>query len=319
MGETASGEEQIPPPTRRDPLWFSPVFVLCPARSNSSVATAMLGQHPDICAFPELALFRRATLGAMLTDPPGWKGQPSRLRLAGFYRALAQLHNGVQTEVTVAAASEWVSARQSWRPADALDHLLELAAPRIGIEKSPENSSREEYLDRLATAYPRARFLHLTRHPVTSVASMYAVWHDKSYWSVSPELFHHFCVGIWYFQHRRIHEFTSSLPADRALQIRSEDVVNSPADTLPKICRWLGLDAPESALEAMLHPENSPYARIGPDGALGGADSGFLHAPKLHPAEEPPLVDLPAGWGVDPWLHLSVIELAHRLGYRSRR
>jgi hypothetical protein len=109
------------------------------------------------------------------------------------------------------------------------------------------------------------------------------------------------------------------LPADRALQIRSEDLVNSPAETLPKICRWLGLDAPESTVEAMLHPENWPYARIGPPGALGGADSGFLRAPKLHPAEEPGVVELPGEWRVDPWLHVAVIELAHRLGYGRRR
>jgi hypothetical protein len=275
----------------------------------------MIGQHPDLCGFPELAVFRRSTLGEMLTDPPKWKGQPTRLRLAGLYRALAQHHHGTQSAETIADSVAWVAARRSWAPADILDHLLALAGPRVGIEKSPENSSREEYLQRLVAAYPRARFLHLTRHPVSSVASMYKVWHEKDFWNVPPELFHHFCVGVWYFQNQRIHRLVTSLPPDRAHTLRSEALLNTPAQVLPQICRWLGLDANEQAIEAMRHPENSPYARIGPPGALGGADSEFLSDPLLRPTAEPDSLDFPTEWRVDPWLQLAAIELAHRFGY----
>src|SRR5262249_40107568 len=137
------------PRVARDPLRFSPVFVLAPARSNSSVVTAMLGQHPELCVFPELALFRKETVGELVTDPPGGKGAPASQRMAGVYRALAEHHGGAQTSDTVAAAATWVEARSSWRVAELLAHLLGLAEPRAGIEKSPESSSRDEYLSRL--------------------------------------------------------------------------------------------------------------------------------------------------------------------------
>ena len=55
----------------------------------------------------------------------------------------------------------------------AIPAMLGLVEPLIGIEKSPENSSREDYLERLDGAYPRARFLHVTRHPLPTVRSMY--------------------------------------------------------------------------------------------------------------------------------------------------
>jgi hypothetical protein len=305
----------VAPPARRDPLWFSPVFVLAPARSNSSVVTAMLGEHPRICGFPELALFRKETIADLLTDPPGWKGPATRLRLAGVFRALAEHHDGRQTPETVEAAARWVEARRSWTVADLLDHLLQLAAPRIGLEKSPENSSREEYLVRLAAAYPRARFLHLTRHPVPSIASMHRVWSDKGYWRVPPELFHHFCLGVWYYQHSRIDRFLRSLPPDRGFRVRSEDVLNDSAPALQGICRWLGIESDPEALEAMRHPERSPYARTGPKGALGGWDTGFMRDPELRTTELPSSFDFPTDWTLEPWLQLASLELATQFGY----
>ena len=302
-------------PAARDPLWHAPVFVLAPARSNSSVVTAMLGQHPRLCVFPELALFRKATVAELLIDPPGWKGPPARLRLAGLLRALAEHHDGRQTPETIAAASRFLEDRREWGVGDILDHLLDLARPRLGLEKSPENSSREEYLSRLDASYPRARYLHLTRHPVTTAASMHAAWSDRGYWQIEPRLFHHFCLGVWYHQHARIAAYFERLPPDRALRIRSEDVLNDPAATLPRICDWLAISSGTEAIEAMLHPERSPYAGTGPDGAAGGWDQGFMRDPVLRRTELPVRFELPAGWIVDPWLTLASAELAARLGY----
>jgi hypothetical protein len=291
------------------------LFVLAPARSNSSVVTAMLGQHPELCPFPELALFRKETVGELLTDPPGWRGAPASQRMAGVYRALAEHHDGRQTSDTVGAAADWVESRSAWNVAELLDHLLAMGAPRIGIEKSPESSSREEYLGRLLDAYPRARILHVTRHPRTSVDSMHRAWAGRDHWDVAPDLFHHFCLGVWFFQHRRIDELVQSLPPERALQVRSEDVVNEPAVALPPVCRWLGIDSGPRAVEAMSHPEDSPYAVLGPESAAGGWDAGFLGAPELREVELPDSLDLPDGWAADPWVALASRELAKRLGY----
>src|SRR5262249_18691849 len=138
VGARSVGAVMAKPP-QRDPDRFSPIFVLAPARSNSSVVAAMLGQHPDLCVFPELALFRKETVGGLLADPPGWKGAPAPQRMAGIYRALAEHHDGAQTSATVGAAERWVEARRDWHVTDLLDHLLQLSAPRIGLEKSPES------------------------------------------------------------------------------------------------------------------------------------------------------------------------------------
>ena len=306
---------QVPQPATRDPMWFSPLFVLAPARSNSSIVTAMVSQHPELCGLPELALFRHDNVRGLLTAPPGWKGPAPHLRMAGLYRALAQHHAGTQSPETVRDAARWVAARQTWGVEHVFDHLLGLAAPRVVVEKSPENSSREEYLRRLVALYPRARFLHVSRHPVTTVRSMHRVWSDKGYWNLAPRLFHQFCLGVWLFQHQRIARLVASLPPDRGLHVRSEDVLNAPEETLGRICRWLGVDRSPEAIAAMTHPENSPYAALGPAGAMGGFDSGFLHDPNRRAAELPETLDLPGDWDVDPWMYLGVVEVAGKLGY----
>ena len=298
----------------RDASRHAPVFVLSPARSNSSVVTAMLGQHPELCVFPELALFRKETVGELLSDPPGWKGAPARLRMAGVYRALAEHHDGAQTSDTVAAAARWVEARSAWDVADLFDHLLELAAPRIGIEKSPESSARDEYLARLVAAYPRARYLHLTRHPVTSVDSMYRSWSDKAYWRVAR--------ALPPFLPRRLvppasphRGARSSLPADRVLRVRSEDVLNAPAEVTAGDLRLARYRRQRASDRGDVHPEDSPYAVPGPRpppaaGTRASSSTPCSDAPRL-----PDSLDLPAGWAADPWLELAARELAARLGY----
>ena len=105
------------------------------------------------------------------------------------------------------------------------------------------------------------------------------------------------------------------LPPDRVLRVRSEDVLNSPAESLPSICRWLGLDYGDDEIEAMRHPERSPYARTGPQGAAGGWDHDFMLDPSLRRTQLPATLDLPARWNVDPWLELASRRLANRLGY----
>jgi hypothetical protein len=312
----AALRSQVKPP-RRDPSWHRPVFVLAPARSNSSIVSSMIGMHPELYGFPELSLFRASTVAGLIDDRPGQRGLPSRARSAGLARAVAQVHEGRQDEDTVAAARQWLADRRDWDVALVFDHLLEQVSPATGFEKSPENSNRQDYLRRLAAAYPRARFLHLTRHPVTTAISMHRVWSKADMWDIPDELFHLHVLGTWLFNHARVKRFTTALPPDRWMRVRSEDVLNSPETTLPAICRWLGIDAGPDALEAMMHPERSPFARLGPSNAMGGNDPGFLEQPALHRAEMPTTLELPPDWIVDPWLHVAVVEFAASIGYRE--
>jgi hypothetical protein len=299
----------------RDSHWFAPLFIVGPARSHTSVIVAMLGQHPELYAFPELSLFRSDRVSGLLTTPAGVKGPPVNSRVAGLLRALAEVHEGEQTPDGIARSSAWLQARGAWRTDEIFDHLLRAVRPRIGVEKSPENSGRRDFLARMTASYPRARYLHLVRHPVSTALSMHRAWTPLGYWDVSPSLFGQFCLGVWYSHHQRLIRLSATLPPDRYLRVRAEDVLGDPYHTLPGICRWLGVPDAKPIIEQMCHPEHSPFASLGPAGAIGGYDPLFLRDPKLRSAPVPDSFELPAEWVVDPWFHLAVIRLAHQLGY----
>jgi hypothetical protein len=311
--ETLPGPVAAPP--TRDPQRFAPLFVLGPARSHTSVISTMIGLHPGLGGFPELTLFRRTTVDGLISDPPGWTGVPTRRRLAGLLRVLAQLHDGEQTAEAVAGALRWLEQRRDWAVADVFDYLLASVAPRIGVEKSPDNSARGDFLARLRRSYPRARFIHLTRHPVTTVESMWESYHDKGLWNIPPELLHQFCLGSWYFHHRRLLRLATELAPDQVLRIRSEDVLADPRSRLAEIARWIGVDDGAEAIDAMCHPERSVFAVPGPEGAEGGNDNKFLRNPTLRRPRLPSHVELPSDWIIDPWFHVEVLRLASVLGY----
>lgn len=305
---------QVPAP-ERDPGAFSPLFILAPARSHSSVVTTAIGQHPELHAFPELGLYRRETVRPILSDPPGWKGIPAIARIGGLLRALAQHNYGEQSNEAVFDAYHWLRCRRAWTGADVFDHLLSSIAPRIGVEKTPDNSNNDLNLARLAAAYPRARFLHLTRHPISTQLSMYEAWSRLPWWHVRNGLFRQFCMAAWLFHHERILRFTSSLAPGQAMRVRAEDVLNHPRREMAAICRWLGIDSSSQAVTAMCHPERSPFAGVGPQDARYGNDPKFLRAPRMRRVVIPASLDVPADWVVDPWLLTASIDLAYRLGY----
>jgi hypothetical protein len=275
----------------------------------------MIGQHPQLHNLPELSLFRASYVEELLIDPPGWLGTPSRNRVGGLLRALAQEHDGTQDEESIDRAMEWLTARKDWPTANVLDHLLSTVAPLVAVEKSPENSSRDSFLARMNAAYPRARYVHLVRHPVATVRSMHGAWESRRWWRVEPELFHQFCWSLWYFQHKRILEFGKTLPPDRFVRVRGEDIVNTPDEALPGLCRWLGVEASSETINTMKAPEKSPYAALGPVNARGGGDLSFLNAPQLRGVELPDELSPPEDWVLDPWSVLMVERLATELGY----
>src|SRR5262249_39508371 len=161
----------------RDPDRYSPIFVLASARSYSSVVTTMIGQHPELTGLPELKLFCYATIGELDASLPRyWIERGIKHRSPGLVRAVAQFEFGGQTSDSIASAQAWLKDRSQWPGADVFDVLMERMSPGVAVEKSPENVETDTALRRLASAYPRARYLHLTRHPVTTQRSVQEHW-----------------------------------------------------------------------------------------------------------------------------------------------
>lgn len=308
-----------PPHPQREPEEFAPLFVVSPARGFSSVCTTMIGRHPDLYGFPELILFVAPTVGQLL-DLDQRRAEAGLVvgYHSGLYRAIAEVHEGEQSEAALGRAATWLDARRSWPVVHVYDHLLGAVAPRIGVEKSPETSQSHGPLTRLAALYPRARFLHLTRHPVTALHSMLEHWEGRPWWpqgmdQPGPT----WCAHNWRDTHRRILAFSDTLAPERVMRVRGEDLINDDGTTLRSIAEWLGVSTDATFIDAMRHPERSPYATWGPRGFSGGLDPKFMSDPVLRPAPLPEDIAFEPGWNLGPWLEADCAVLAAELGYVS--
>jgi hypothetical protein len=294
---------------------YAPVFILAPARSYSTVSVAMLAQHPDLFGFPELVLFRTPDVGGMLTENEGQTRLPAqwfRNRLTGVLRAVAQLHEGSQTADAIDRAERWLAEHSDWPTVRLMDHLLDLIAPRTGIEKSPDSTNTDKALDACVSAYPNARFIHLTRHPVTTQRSMFEQarsWEGDDLGKINR------AALVWYLSHLRIAKKLAPMPADRWLRVRAEDLLGNSDVTLRRVCEWLELPCDSDIVARMRHPEDWCFAGGGPEGNLLGGDYKFMTAPALRPIPEPGPVTFNPAWDMHPELVSQITQLARFLGY----
>ncbi|BCY09670.1 sulfotransferase [Actinoplanes sp. L3-i22] len=315
-----------------------PVFILAAPRSFSSVACAMLGQHPQTYGLPETHLFIADTLAGWWSRGSGESYQMQH----GLFRAVAEIFFHEQTERSVALATGWLRRRAGHTAGMVLEELAWAVHPRALVEKSPSTAYSIESMRRADQLFPGARFIHLVRHPRTYGQSVlryrealgrrvYRPRERAEQVGAVPQ----WIVDLatvpagdgdggrtdpqhgWYTLNRNVVTFLASVPAQRWVVVHGEDLLRQPESTTRRLAEWLGLRADEHAVASMLHPERSPFARFGPSGARLGNDIFFLERPALRPSRATPagldgaLDWLPDGGGFAP----EVRDLARHLGY----
>jgi hypothetical protein len=244
----------------------------------------MLGQHPDMYGLPELHLFAGDTLYDLYTL---YKIAGAR-RQDGLMRVVAELYMKKQTKQTVFLAQQWMKKNAEMSTAEVFQKIMDTLAPRIAVEKSVTTVWRARHLERVKKSFPDARYLHLSRHPRAQSASMIEVLEREPYLKkdfldhsihppvVDPQFF-------WLRIHSTILDYLEGIPADNQYHVRGEDVIVDPDAKLAEIAGWLGIRTDAAAIEAMKHPEASPYSRLGPPNAPFGSDPKFLQSPELRP------------------------------------
>ncbi len=295
---------------------YRPVFILCPGRSFSSVVCGMLGQHPELYGLPEMNFFVADTTGELFA----WfrqAGPGNRHRLDGLARTLAQLHDGEQTEAAVERAWQWLHKRLDLPTRDLARYIASLIGRRHFVEKSPSNGVEFAHLQRLRHTFPKARFLHLLRHPRTTGKSVYEAHRGRAK-DVSGPRSARLIEDNWLKAQKNILRLTEPLPLGQSMRLQGELLLADPDRYLRQIAEWLDIEVDAAALEAMKHPEHSPFATVGPPNARGGNNRKYLEDPRLRISAAPrvyltdPLDWMPGGSGFSP----ATIALARRFGYR---
>ncbi len=294
------------------------VVILAPPRCFTTLVSAMLGQHPQMYGLPETYLFTCQTMQEW------WTAHQGTDRIDGLSRAVAEIMFKGQTETTIKLARQWLR-RSDLSTADVLRMLADKVAPLALVEKTPQATERVQYMQRIVTEFPQARFLHLLRHPFGQVRSrlerrlkklkevsptMDLVEVAQRFGGVDPQM-------LWYRCNSNILTFLAAVEPEQQMCVRGEDLLSDPDRNLRKITLWLNLRSDPEAIEAMKHPERSPFARFGPPNAPMGGDEKFFQNPGFHRMQlTVQSLDGPLPWRRDGARFAPKIrELAHRFGY----
>ena len=311
-----------------------PIFILGLPLSFSANFAAMLGQHPQMYSVPETHLF----LADTLSDWWDTCAKTSFNMSHGLVRAVAELVYEEQDEVTVQLARAWLRRRLPFTTGYILELLAERVHPRALVEKSPSMIFHLELMQRVARMFPLARFIHLVEHPrrhceAVVAAIKDAVAHHPN--RVPQWLRQLACFSAanadessqehaeidkhqdWLALNKNIGNLLEAVPEAQKLRVRTEDVLRDPNAVLASITEWLTIRSDAEAIEAMKHPERSPYARFGPEGARYGDDAAFLRSPSLPAAPAvPDDLNAPFSWRDDGEGFSSESKaLARQLGY----
>lgn len=295
-----------------------PIIILGTGRSFTSVISCMIGEHPDMIGLPETNIFCDATLGEVYDR---FSRRSNMFRRAGLMRTLAQFHDGAQTDETIDAAEQFVLERRHWSATEIAAHIAKLAAPRGIVEKSISTCRRPETLARAYEAWPDALFIHTTRQPESIVHSMQsridsAREQGKGGKRVEQQLAAQGLEEYFTRLTSTVLEFMATLPPGRGMNLNGENFLNDARPYCRQICEWAGLDGSDASIEAMMHPENNPFAHRGPEKAVGGMSRSFLDNPTYSgkPVQAAPLSIDVQDAQVDPTLRKMAL-LGHRLGY----
>lgn len=269
------------------------LFVLSPPRSGSTLLRVMLAGHSRLFAPQELYL-----------------GCFSNMR--SYDRCLG---GSVLNMGLVATIAEVLSRTGAWnlysqwrQEAVATSEIYSFFGARIGdrtlVDKSPLFFPPQAVIRRLALLFPRARFIHLVRHPVACIGS-YVRERFHGIFAETHGLDPYDCAEwCWTRVQEGILELEAELDPGRMQRLYFEDLATNPEQALRRLCPSLGLSFEPGLL--------TPYA--GHRMVAGGfqvGDPNFVRHKKIEMAKADAWRDerLPRG------LRPQTLAVAERLGY----
>ena len=248
-----------------------PVFMLNSPRSFSSLIGSMISQHPELHGSSETSLFIGDTVKDILHNTP----TPAFIQ--GLVRILAEVAEGGQTTQNCIYAYKFLLNNQDLTTYDILAIINKFTHGKRFFDKSPIHVYDIKHLNRMPKD---AHFIHLIRHPKDYHDSLENYFNLKAF---IPKTSSDYIYDNWVQNQTTIETFLKDIPSDNKMCIKGEDVLSNPTDYMLKIAKFLGVDTSNISINAMLHPENSPYAKLGNAWAEFGNDIYFLKDAKLRP------------------------------------
>jgi tetratricopeptide (TPR) repeat protein len=210
----------------------SPIFIVGLPRSGTTLVERIIGGHSQVHAAGEL------------------QALPEAVRLAS-QRELGGPARGLELAATLPRLDAALIAREYL----ARTRALRGERPRL-IDKQPINFY---YCPLILRAFPRARIVHLTRHPMAVCYAIYKVRFQEGGLRFAYDLSE---IGEFYLGYRRMMAHWHEVLPGRILDVAYEDVVGALEPTTRRILDYLRLPFEARCLEFHRNPAPSTTSSV---------------------------------------------------------
>ena len=200
-----------------------PIFIVGLPRTGTTLVERVIASHSAVHAAGELPALSGALMcaaGRIAGIPRDW---------LGFAAALPRLDAPF-------VAAEYLARARAWRG----------ARPRFA-DKQPTNFL---YLAPLLRAFPQARIVHLTRHPLGTCHAIYKTRFEAAY----PFAYDLKELGDFYIGYRRLMAHWERVLPGRIFHLAYEDLVADYETVTRRLLQYLDLPFDEACLEFHANP-----------------------------------------------------------------
>ena len=201
----------------------SPIFIVGLPRSGSTLIERILSSHPQIHQGSELTAFIDSVLALGGVAP----GRGASVR--EFVARIATLEGRL-------LAAEYLARTRAFRPA--------------GKRWTDKQLSNFVYCPLLLRAFPGARIVHITRHPLAACYAIYRTRFDGSY----PFAYDLGEIAEFYVAYRRLMQHWQRILPGRILELSYEQVVTSFEPSVRRLLEYAGLPFEAACLDFHRNP-----------------------------------------------------------------
>ena len=249
ISEKLGGQASVP--TKPNPCM---AFVLSSPRSGSTLLRVILAGNKWLFAPPELHLLY---YGTMEQRHQALANERNEHLLTGAIHAVMNLRSAGVEEATAFLKS----CEDRRMPTHEFYRILQsLLGERLLVDKTPTYAMSPDTLRRAEQNFEEPLFIHLVRHPCGMIRS----FEDGKLEQLTPFMREsrftrrQLAELVWLVTNENIANFFATLPPERWLRVRYEDLVHEPRPSSQRICDFLGVPfAPE-----MLDPYKDPDSRM---------------------------------------------------------
>ena len=282
------------------------VFILSAPRSGSTLLRVILAGNPRLFAPPELYLLNYTTMaqrGAALSNK--WNAH----LLTGTIHAVMQLRGCTVQEAEEILRSYEDQAKSTH---EFYAFLQDAIGDRLLVDKTPIYPIHPEILRRAEHDFDSPLYVHLVRHPCGMIRSFEDAKIEQLIPFMRESNFSRRQLAelTWLVANENISHFFATLPPERSLLVRYEDLVRHPESSLRRICDFLGVPFTRE----MLDPYKDQDMRM-TDGLSRAAEFGGDLKFHLHHRIEPEAADRWRKYDSEDSLSVMSRNLATSFGY----